>query len=105
MTRDGQQSDLTEPRPQSTPVDAQARGRRTAWICAAHLVTAETALAAPNGGYTRVQSVLRRGLPTISQVRHGLAVKALPLTAQMGAATGVPGATTGPRGLCADGRE
>ena len=40
-----------------------------------------------------------RELPTISQVRHGLAVKALPLTAQMGAATGVPGATTGPPGV------
>lgn len=52
-----------------------------------------------NGGYTRVQSVTRHGLPPISQVRHCVAVKALPLTAQMGVAYGVSGATTGPPGL------
>jgi hypothetical protein len=46
---------MTEAHPQSTPVDAQAGeyAYRTAWICAAQLVTAEAALAAQNGGSAR----------------------------------------------------
>jgi hypothetical protein len=38
MARDGQQSDLTAPRPQSTPVDVQARGRRTEQPGSARLI-------------------------------------------------------------------
>src|ERR1700730_18636586 len=50
IARDGQQSDLSPVRSRRRWTPKPGVGVQNSWICAAHLVTAETALAAPNGG-------------------------------------------------------
>ena len=61
MLETGSSQIVTQACPQSTPVDAQARGVQSSPICTAQLVIAEAALATPNGGGVRWLLVPGRG--------------------------------------------
>lgn len=77
---------MTQARLQSTPLDAQARGRRTEQPdLRTQLVIAEAALGAPNGGSASAFAV-RRLLPPVSGalgISHKYALPASPANARI----------------------